>query len=78
MKENKDNLDYNHYLRFVGAPFVLVVAPVCGYFIGSWLDAYFRTEPYLSYSLLILGIISGVREFYKLVKSVDNDDRPGS
>jgi F0F1-type ATP synthase assembly protein I len=78
MEENKNDPQYTRYLSFVGAPFVLVVAPICGYFIGSWLDTYFGTYPYLSYGLLILGIISGIREFYKLVKSVGNDDQPDS
>ncbi len=77
MKDDQDINEHNRYLSFVGAPFVLIVAPICGYFLGVWLDGYFHTPPYLSYVGLVLGIVSGIREFYKLVKAVGHDD-PGN
>lgn len=78
MKHDNEDREHNRYLGFIGAPFILVVAPICGYFIGAWLDDYFHTAPYLSFVMLFLGIASGIREFYKLVKAVGNDDRPKS
>lgn len=74
MKEDKDGQDYRKYLRFAGAPFVLVVAPILGYFIGLWLDGYLETAPYLSFIFLFLGIISGIREFYKMIKAFGEGD----
>lgn len=61
-------------LRLIGLcvtmPFVLSVPPVIGWAIGTWLDGKFGTEPYLMYTLIVLGGISGVREFIRLVKKV--------
>ena len=69
--------DENHlkYLSLIGVPLLLVVSPICGYFIGYWLDVYFDTEPYLSYLFLFLGIVAGVREFYRLVREFNDDDK---
>lgn len=74
MKEDKDNQNYRRCLRFAGAPFVLVVAPILGYLIGHELDNYFKAAPYLSFLFLLLGTVSGVREFYKMIKAFDEGD----
>lgn len=74
MKKKDDDLNYTKYLSFVGVPFLLVVAPTCGFFIGYALDKYFNTKPYLAYIFLVLGIIAGIREFYRLVKEIGNID----
>ena len=61
-------------LRLIGLcvtlPFVLSVPPVIGWALGTWLDGKFGTEPYLMYAFIILGGISGVREFIRLLKKV--------
>lgn len=72
-EEDEDN-GYTKYLSLIGVPFLLVVAPLCGYFIGDWLDMYFNTSPYLAYIFLALGIFAAIREFYKLVKQFGDDD----
>lgn len=76
MKEPDDDASYTKYLSFVGVPFLLVVAPTCGFFIGFWLDKYFNTKPYLTYIFLVLGIVAGIREFYRLVKELGDSDKP--
>jgi len=62
-------------LRLIGLcvtmPFVLSVPPVIGWALGTWLDKKLGTEPYLMYGLIILGLFSGVREFIRLVKKVN-------
>lgn len=69
--ENKEkDQGYHRYLTFIGAPFVLVVAPLVGYFFGHWLDHYFQTDPYLSFFFLFVGFIAGTREFYGLIKKI--------
>lgn len=73
--KNQDPSESNrHYFSLAGAPFVLIVAPICGFYIGSWIDTYFATSPYFMYFFLFVGLSSGVREFYKIVKTVGNDD----
>lgn len=68
-----DDDDQNRRVRLIGVyimlPFILAVSPIVGWWIGSWLDGYFGTTPYLSYGLLLLGIVAGIREFYRIVKN---------
>lgn len=54
-------------------PFALALPPLIGWAIGSWLDNYFETTPYLMYTLLILGFAGGVRECYRIIKRFSND-----
>lgn len=53
---------------YITIPFVLGVPPIIGWLIGSWLDKYFGTGPYLMFVLIALGFIAGFREFYRIVK----------
>jgi ATP synthase protein I len=53
---------------FISLPFVLAVPPIIGWFIGKWLDGLLHTGPYLKYVCLVLGILSGIRECYRLIK----------
>lgn len=48
-------------------PFILAVPPVLGWLIGSWLDQYFVTKPYLMYCFIILGCVAGIREFIRIL-----------
>lgn len=57
---------------FITVPFVLAVPPVVGWFIGSLLDSYFGTAPYLMLLLIALGIAAGFREFYRIIKRYGN------
>jgi ATP synthase protein I len=52
----------------VTIPFVLAVPPIVGGFIGRWLDKHLGTTPYLMYVLIVLGMIAGGMECYRLVK----------
>ena len=55
-------------------PFILALAPIIGYFLGQYLDTKFRTRPWLSIVLLILGFVAGVRETIKIVKLSQQED----
>jgi len=63
-------------------PFLLGVAPVVGYFMGSWLDSKLGTDPVLMLVFLGLGFVAGVRETVLVVKkagrSADDGDGDGS
>ena len=56
----------------VTIPFVLAVPPIVGWAIGSWLDRLLSTAPVLMYLFIILGILAGAREFYRIVKRYGN------
>ena len=67
-EDNKDKwkrLRSSAMLSSVG--FGLVAAIFVGYFIGSWLDGIFGTEPYLMLTLTVLGIAGGFIELFRVV-----------
>ncbi len=49
-------------------PTILLVAPMMGYFAGSWADERFGTEPYLLIVGLVLGFGAAAREIFNLIK----------
>jgi F0F1-type ATP synthase assembly protein I len=54
-------------------PFILALAPIVGYFLGKFLDQKFRTT-WLSFVLMALGFVAGVRETIKIVKMSQSED----
>lgn len=73
-QKNDDDEEYRRYLGLLGIPFVILATPLCGYFIGYWLDRLFDTKPYLSYLFLFLGVVACIREVYKLFKTFGKND----
>ncbi len=55
-------------------PFVMGIPPIAGWYIGTLLDRYFSTAPYGMFILLLLGIVSGAREFYRIVTKYKDDE----
>jgi ATP synthase protein I len=58
---------------FVTIPFVLATPPLVGWWIGKWVDKKLNTTPYLMYALLILGLLAGAWECYKIVKEYGSE-----
>ena len=71
----KDSPGFRHLL-FAGMIGInLVVATFIGFFIGKGLDMLFDTQPYLTITFLILGIISGFIELFRMaIKELGKDD----
>lgn len=59
---------------YVTLPFALGIPPIIGWYIGSWLDEYFKTAPYGMYILLVLGIAAGFREFTRIVMKYKDEE----
>lgn len=55
-------------------PFVLAIPPIVGWLIGTWLDKWLGTSPFLMYVLIVLGLIAGIREFYRILKKYGDDE----
>lgn len=53
---------------YTAIPAILIVAPMIGYFIGSWADGKLGTEPYLLIVGLIFGFIAAAREIHSLIR----------
>lgn len=49
-------------------PIIMVVAPLLGYFLGSFLDQKLGTEPYLMIVFIVFGFVAAGKEVYELIK----------
>ncbi|MFH2054359.1 MAG: AtpZ/AtpI family protein [bacterium] len=54
-------------------PILLAVAPLVGMLIGSLLDKWLGTDPYLMYLFIVMGFVAAGKEVYKLVKKASDD-----
>lgn len=55
-------------------PTLLIVSPIVGFFVGSWLDGRFRTAPWLGIVGLALGFAAGGRETYRIYRLYQADE----
>lgn len=53
---------------FLTIPFVLSVPPVLGWYLGQWIDELSGTSPIFMYSLIVLGVVAGFREVFRIIK----------
>lgn len=49
-------------------PTLLIVAPLVGFFLGSWFDRRFKTTPWLGILGLVLGFAAAGRETYLIYR----------
>ena len=55
-------------------PFILLVGPLIGYFVGEWLDRQWGTQPYLMTLLVVLGFVAAGREVWGLIKRASREE----
>jgi len=72
MPEKKERGILGELLRASTVGLNLVAATFIGLAIGWFLDKVFGTRPYLTIIFLILGIIAGFRELFKMAKKENN------
>lgn len=69
--------DRKDRVRLIGAfamiPFVMAVPPVVGWYLGSWLDGLFGTS-FVMYIFLVLGVLGGARECYRIIKEFGSEE----
>lgn len=73
-REERDRKRAQVMISYITLPFVLAIPPIIGWYIGSWLDRYFEIAPYGMYTLIVLGITSGVRECYRIVTKYKDEE----
>ena len=49
-------------------PTLLIVSPLVGFFLGSWVDRKLKTSPWLTITGLILGFVAAGRETYLIYR----------
>ncbi len=72
MPDPKRENDSYRSLRSAGIllaiPTLLIVAPLVGFFLGSWLDRRFHSAPWIAAVGLILGFVAAGRETYLIYR----------
>ncbi|MBD3168970.1 MAG: hypothetical protein GF307_05770 [candidate division Zixibacteria bacterium] len=58
----------------VTIPMLMAAGPAIGYFLGSFLDGYFGTEPYLMILTIILGFGASFMETRNLIKRTTQEN----
>lgn len=53
----------------------MVVSIFGSLYLGIWLDKKFGTHPYLTMLMLFLGVASGFRSFYVMIRRALEDDK---
>ncbi len=66
--KGKPDKEIRQFGLLVTIPAIMFAAPVIGYFIGSWADRKFGTDPYLLIVGVILGFTAAGVEVYRIVK----------
>ena len=56
-------------------PAMLIVAPLIGAWIGSWLDGRFKTSPWLLIAGLVLGFAAAGRETYLIYRRTQSEEK---
>lgn len=65
--------NFQQLTTFIIIPFVLAVPPILGWLIGRWLDKTLGTHHYLTYFLLVCGVVAGARECYRIIKRFSDE-----
>lgn len=64
--ENKSGSVLRSGGLLLSIPTLLIVSPLVGFFIGSWLERRFHFAPWGSILGLVLGLVTGARETWKV------------
>lgn len=54
-------------------PIVMVVAPVAGYYLGSWLDRKLGTDSWLTWICILMGFGVAARQIYHIVRRIQKE-----
>ena len=55
-------------------PVILLVGPVVGFFLGSWIDRKAQLYPWFTIIFVSLGFIASGREVFNLLKQIQKED----
>ena len=55
-------------------PIILLVGPVIGFFLGSWIDRKAHSYPWVTIIFVFLGFVASGREITRLLRQILRDD----
>jgi F0F1-type ATP synthase assembly protein I len=64
----KQGREYAQIGLLATVPWILLAAPVVGFFAGQWADKKFSTAPWLMIAGIVLGFVAAAREIWNLVR----------
>ena len=67
-KKDRDDSALRSAGMLLAIPTLLIVSPLVGFFLGSWLDRRFNTTPWITVVGLILGFVAAGRETYLIYR----------
>jgi len=74
---NKNRKDAFRQIRQVGIlttiPFILLLGPLIGFFIGQWVDQKFGISPVAMIFFIVLGFAGSARETARMIRDVMRD-----
>ena len=65
---------YRQVARATTIPLMLLAGPAAGYFIGYLLDGLFDTEKIFKVIFLLMGVVAGGMESYKIIKDIQREE----
>ncbi len=57
-------------------PIYLVGGPLIGFVMGSWIDKKFGSEPYAQAAFIILGLVTSMREVWRIIRQAAGIEKP--
>ena len=72
--DSKTPLRFRQIGELTMVPFYLAGGPLVGWWIGGWTDQKFGTGPYLRAGLMVLGLLAGARETWRIVRQVSENE----
>ncbi len=66
MKDQDKYQGYKALGLFLSAGMTMAASVLVGYYLGSWLDKYFGTKPWLTVIMFLLGTAAGLKSLYDL------------
>ena len=74
VKKVPDVKGYRQLALATTIPIMMLAAPAVGYFIGKYLDRVLGTSEVMTVIFLLLGLVAGGVESYKLIKRIAKED----
>ncbi len=65
---------YRQIARATTIPLMMLAGPAVGYFLGRYLDELFGLSNLMTVIFLLLGVVAGGVESYKIIKEIARED----
>ena len=71
----QENRPFRQYLRYSTIGIEMGLSVIIGLLVGKFLDDFFGTDPWLLLTFLLLGLATGFRGVFRLMRRMKNELR---